>query len=126
MLAVPAATRFSINSQLQVLIYSCVFSVSTALVLVGLGYTRIAVYLGSAWFGLSMSAIYPLLMSLPNYLKYRTTTEDTSRYVISGAIGESIIPIIFGLMMGTLGSNLLFINALIISLIFLGLHKKTL
>lgn len=73
MLAIPAATRFSTNSQLQVLIYSCVLSVTSALVLIGLGLTRMAVYLGSAWFGLSMSAIYPLLMSLPNYLKFQTT-----------------------------------------------------
>lgn len=126
MLAIPAATRFSTNSQIQVLIYSCVFSVSTALVLVGLGLTRMAVYLGSAWFGLSMSAMYPLLMSLPNELKFRTTAEDTSRYVISGAIGESTIPIVFGVLMATLGSNMLFILALAIGLIFLGLHKKVL
>lgn len=126
MLAIPAATRFSTNSQIQLLIYSCVLSVSTALVFVGLGLTRMAVYLGSAWFGLSMSAIYPLLMSLPTELKFKTTAEDTSRYVISGAIGESTIPVVFGLMMAALGSNMLFTLALIISVIFLGLHKKVL
>lgn len=87
MLAIPAANRYNTNSQLQVLIYSCVCSVATALLLVSLGYTRQAVYLGSAWFGLSMSAIYPLLMSLPNYLKFKTSMKDTSRFVISGAIG---------------------------------------
>lgn len=59
----------------------------TSVIFIGFGYTKIAVYLGSAWFGLSMSAIYPLLMSLPNYLKFKMTAKDTSKFVVSGAIG---------------------------------------
>jgi fucose permease len=125
-MAIPASGRFSANGQLQVLIYNCILSVASSLLLIGLGFGRLAVYLGSAWFGLAMSAIYPLLMSLPNSLKFRMTAQNTSRFVVSGAVGESIIPILFGVIMGILGPNMLFIIALIISFLFLGLHKKAL
>lgn len=120
-LAVPFAMRFPTATQLRTLVYGCVVSLAVGVVLVFTGMKWLAVYGISAIYGLAMSAVYPLFMSMPPYLKYRLTAKNTSNYVFAGATGESLLPIIFGYSISYLGPDSLFWLSLLLSFVQTGL-----
>lgn len=85
---------------------------------------RTVIFLCSGLYGLAMSAIYPLLMSMPSYLKYKMSAKDTSQFVVAGAIGESLVPVLVGYGISYIGPNSLFSSSLIYSCVALYLFSK--
>jgi FHS family Na+ dependent glucose MFS transporter 1 len=86
-IAVPFAVRYPTSLQLRTLIYLSVISMLIAGLLILTGMKWLTVFGCSALFGLALSAIYPLLMSMPTYLGFKLTAKKTSNYVVAGAIG---------------------------------------
>ena len=69
-LAIPLATKFPVHQQLTTLTNFAVGVMGSCLVLLWLGLDVIAVFLGSFLFGLSLSAMYPLLVTIPGSFGY--------------------------------------------------------
>jgi hypothetical protein len=85
---------------------------------------RLMIFGCSVLYGLSMSAIYPLMMSMASYLKLRLSAKNTLNYVVSGAMGESIIPILLGYSIGLISPNILFVASLVYARVLLLLYHQ--
>jgi fucose permease len=85
--AVLLANVYSINKKLLFLLYLGSITMLLCLIFQSLGYGKLVIFGGSALFGIAISAIYPFLMSLPNYMKMKTAAKNTSKYIFSGAVG---------------------------------------
>jgi hypothetical protein len=70
LVAIPLANKFKVQSQLRVLVWANVIITGLCLLMMITGNLIIIAYLGSALVGLSISAVYPLLMSIPGSFGY--------------------------------------------------------
>jgi MFS family permease len=70
LLAIPLANKFKVQSQLRVLVWANVIITGFCLLMMITGNLIIIAYLGSALVGLAISAVYPLLMSIPGAFGY--------------------------------------------------------
>lgn len=86
-LAVPFAVRYPTSLQLRILVYCSVATMLFCNFLVLIDWKMLVVYGCSALYGLSISAIYPLIMSMPTFLGFKLTAKNTSNYVVAGAMG---------------------------------------
>lgn len=123
LLAVPFAVRYPTSSQLRTLICSSIASMLLASFLIMLGLKWLTVYLCSALFGLAISAIFPLLMSMPTFLGFKLTARMSSNYVVAAAVGESLIPALLGYSIKLMGPNSLFAGSLLLSISLLLLFQ---
>ena len=83
----------------------------------------ITVYLGSALIGLALSAVYPLLMSIPGAMGYYLSPTNAAMFTVMGSTGESVIPVLFGVMIDLFGPGVLFVGALLISVGMIVLYR---
>jgi FHS family Na+ dependent glucose MFS transporter 1 len=124
LLAVPFAIRYPTNIQFKILIYGCICSMLISNLLLLMNLTKLVIYGCSALYGLSMSAIYPLLISMPSYLKFRLSARNTSNYVLMGAFGESLMPVLLGYGISLIGPNTLFVASLVYAFILLFIYHQ--
>jgi FHS family glucose/mannose:H+ symporter-like MFS transporter len=68
-----------------------------------LGYPGISAVVGSAAFGLSISAMYPLMLSCLAEQGVKLTTRELSLFVMLGALGESVVPWLLGILIQAAG-----------------------
>ncbi|CAM9487948.1 unnamed protein product [Ectocarpus sp. 12 AP-2014] len=103
LLAIPLAVPFSAGVLLTVNLGGGLLS-STLLWFIGRdGVLRAA--MGAAGFGLSMASTYPLAMSLLPEAGYALSQENSSRFVIGGALGEMLVPACIALLLGPSSSS---------------------
>jgi hypothetical protein len=121
---VPFAIRYPTSTQLKTLVYECIGSILLANFLILVNMRRLMIFGCSVLYGLSMSAIYPLMMSMASYLKLRLSAKNTLNYVVSGAMGESIIPILLGYSIGLISPNILFVASLVYARVLLLLYHQ--
>lgn len=118
-LGVPMASRYPTNVQLKTLMYASVVSIFLANFITSWGAS--AIYLSSIMYGLAISAIYPLLMGMPTFLKFRLTAKNASTFVVAGSLGEAGIPILSGWLINWFGAGALFPTSLVYTLIMFSL-----
>jgi MFS family permease len=104
-LAVPLAlcwtTSWSLLVQLVVCLTGCVFFMAW-------GYSSMWALVGaSVVYGLGMSSIFPLVMSLPGELGFLLDLRVTSKFLIGSCSGEALLPLAVGLLMQDFGPELL-------------------
>lgn len=92
--------------------------------LIWVGSPRTVIFICSGLYGFAMSAIYPLLMSMPGFLKYKLSAKNTSLFVVSGAIGESLVPLLIGFGISHLGPNTLYWSSFFYSCGIFALYYK--
>jgi FHS family glucose/mannose:H+ symporter-like MFS transporter len=123
-LAVPFSVRYPTNLQLSTLIISCIASMALSIFLIWYGTPRTVIFICSGIYGFAMSAIYPLLMSMPGFLKCKMSAKNTSKFVVSGALGESLIPLLIGYGINWIGPNTLYWSSFLYSCVIYVLYKK--
>lgn len=120
----PMAVRYPTNLQLHTLILGCITSMVLSIFFIWTGTPRTVIFICSGLYGFAMSAIYPLLMSMPGYLKYKMSAKNTSKFVVSGSFGESLIPMLIGYGISWIGPNTLYWSSLLYSLSIYILYRK--
>ena len=80
--------------------------------MVWLGLLSISVFAGSFLFGLGLSAMFPLAMSIPVSFKYDMTQENTAVFTFASAIGEGLVPIMGGVLMKYVAMEMVFVLSL--------------
>lgn len=98
-LAIPIASKYPVHKQLKVLTGFSVGVMALSVLLLWVNLSIVAVFLGSLLFGFGLSAMYPLMMTTPGAFNYKLSEENTALFTFCSALGESIIPILGGLLM---------------------------
>ena len=86
-LAVPLSFYYNTPKLLLILILGSLITIIISILTFLIGFVWIPFYIGSCFYGLFMSATYPLMMSLPNYMGMKATVRQTSGFVLSTAVG---------------------------------------
>lgn len=71
-----------------------------------------------------MSAVYPLLMSIPGAFGYELSASNTAMFTVCGSSGEAILPILVGYLIQLFGPKFLFIKFFIVSLGMFALYYQ--
>jgi fucose permease len=99
------------------------FSALFALIIYFNGPSKILIYFGALFFGACMSTLFPLALSVPTQLKMKLIHQDTSKFVLSGAFGEMVVPVILGYLIEFYGPFSLILTYFICALIMFILYK---
>jgi uncharacterized membrane protein len=76
-------------------------------------------FFSSVSFGICLSAIYPLLFSVPNYFKLEVTSKQSANFVFWASFGEGVLSTFVGYLMKWFDNNFLFYVILAMSVAFL-------
>ncbi|XP_070557583.1 major facilitator superfamily domain-containing protein 4A-like isoform X2 [Ptychodera flava] len=92
LLSIPISTKLSPSFMLFINIVGCFASYGVELIL---RHNHIAMYVGSATFGLFLSSVYPTVLALTEQF-IDVTGSVTSAIVVGAATGEMIFPVVVG------------------------------
>jgi len=96
------------SKKLQILILANIVSGIVSLLIIYAGHVKLACYLSGALFGLSMSSIYPLIMTLPLEKGLNVEDGQTANIVMAGVVSEGLLTMFVGWLMDWFSPNMLF------------------
>jgi hypothetical protein len=86
-IAVPLSFYYKTPKLLLILIIGSLITIILSILSFLRGFLYISFYIGSCFYGLFMSAMLPLMMSLPNFMKMTILVKQTSGFVLWTAVG---------------------------------------
>ena len=87
------------STKMQCLLYSIVATAIVSLLLVKAGLVWLACYLSAVAFGVSMSSVYILIISLTNQFGLTLGEHQTSNIITCSVLGEGVLTMVVALLM---------------------------
>ena len=104
------------SRKLKVLILANALSGIISLVIIYAGHVEFACYLSSMLFGMSMSSIYPLILTVPIEAGLALEEHQTSNIVMVGMISEGVLTMCVGWLMKWFHVNMFFYSLIFFAL----------
>ena len=100
------------NTKLKILILASISSGVISILIIYSGHEELACYISSMLYGLSLSSIYPLILTFPIEAGLNLEDKQISNIVMAGVISEGVLTMSVGWMMKYFHVNSLFYSLL--------------
>jgi MFS transporter, FHS family, Na+ dependent glucose transporter 1 len=121
--AIPTALYLTTTTMLRLQLSLTVVGVLLGLFLAPISYGYACV--ASAVFGFALSSIFPLAMTIVGEYGFKMDTVSTTLFVVAACAGESIIPVLLGVLIDEFGPMILPYSMLLVAVLLISFYSVT-